>query len=79
MAFDYIMLRLIFWNVSVYLYNTIPLQVHPSGVILVSGFSKSILDMVVSREINPEIAFKAELDAKCSIVDTVLQDYVNVA
>jgi len=51
---------------------------HPSGVILVSGFSKSIVDMVVSREVNPETALKAELDAKCSIVDTALQGYVKV-
>lgn len=75
----YTMPRLIFWNVSVYAHNTIPVQMHPSGVILVSGFSKSIVDMVVSRELNPETALKAELDAKCSIVDTVLQDYVKVA
>ena len=78
-ALGYIMPRLIFWNISVYAHNTIPVQMHPSGVILVSGFSKSIVDMVVSRELNPETALKAELDAKCSIVDTVLQDYVNVA
>ena len=52
---------------------------HPSGVILVSGFSKSIVDMVVSREVNPERALKVELDSKCSILDTVLQGYVNVA
>lgn len=52
---------------------------HPSGVVLVSGFSKSIVDMVVSRDVNPERALKAELDAKCSIVDTALQGYVNVA
>ena len=71
--------RLIFMNVSVYAHNTIPLQVHPSGVILVSGFSKSIVDMAVPRELVPERALKAELDAKCSIVDTVLQDYVKVA
>ena len=63
----YIMPRLIFWNVSVYAHNTIPVQMHPSGVILVSGFSKAIVDMVVSRELNPETALKAELDAKCSI------------
>ena len=78
-ALGYTMPRLIFWNVSVYAHNTIPLQVHPSGVILVSGFSKSIVDMVVSRELDPERALKAELDAKCSIVDTVLQNYVKVA
>ena len=78
-ALGYSMPRLIFWNVSVYAHNTIPVQMHPSGVILVSGFSKSIVDMVVSRELNPETALKAELDAKCSIVDTVLQDYVKVA
>jgi len=78
-ALGYTMPRLIFWNVSVYAHNTIPLQMHPSGVILVSGFSKSIVDMVVSRELNPETALKAELDAKCGIVDTVLQDYIKVA
>lgn len=78
-ALGYTMPRLIFWNVSVYTHNTIPVQMHPSGVILVSGFSKSIVDMVVFRELDPERALKAELDAKCSIVDTVLQDYVNVA
>lgn len=78
-ALGYTMPRLIFWNVSVYAHNTIPVQMHPSGIILVSGFSKSIVDMVVSREVNPETALKAELDAKCSIVDTVLQGYVKVA
>ena len=78
-VFGYTLPRLIFWNVSVYAHNTIPVQVHPSGVILVSGFSKSIVDMVVSRELNPEVALKIELDAKCSIVDIVLQDYVKVA
>ena len=78
-ALGYTMPRLIFWNVSVYAHNTIPVQIHTSGVVLVSGFSKSIVDMVVSRELNPETALKAELDAKCSIVDTVLQGYVNVA
>ena len=72
----YSMPRLIFWNVSLYAHNTIPVQSHPSGVILVSGFSKSIVDMVVSGELDPERALKAELDAKCSIVDTVLKDYV---
>ena len=78
-ALGYTMPRLIFWNVSVYAHNTIPVQMHPSGVILVSGFSKSIVDMVVSRELDPETALKAELDAKCSIVDTALQGYVKVA
>lgn len=78
-ALGYTMPRLIFWNVSVYAHNTIPVQMHPSGVILVSGFSKSIVDMVVFREVNPETALKAELDAKCSIVDTALQGYVKVA
>ena len=78
-ALGYTMPRLIFWNVSVYAHNTIPVQMHPSGVILVSGFSKSIVDMVVSRELDPEAALKAELDAKCSIVDSVLNGYVKVA
>lgn len=78
-ALGYTMPRLIFWNVSMYAHNTIPVQMHPSGVILVSGFSKSIVDMVVSGELNPETALKAELDVKCGIVDEVLQEYVKVA
>ena len=78
-SLGYTMPRLIFWNVSVYAHNTIPVQMHPSGVILVSGFSKSIVDTVISRELAPERALKAELDAKCSIVDTVLKDYLKVA
>ena len=64
--FGYIMPRLIFWNVSVYAHNTIPVQMHPSGIILVSGYLKSIVDMLVSRELNPETALKAELDARYS-------------
>ena len=78
-ALGYTMPRPIFWNVSVYAHNIIPVQMHPSGVILVSGFSKSIVNMVVSRELNPERALKVELDSKCSIVDTALQGYVKVA
>ena len=35
--------------------------------------------MVVSRELDHERVLKAKLDTKCSIVDTVLKDYVNVA
>ena len=52
---------------------------HPSGAYPRIWFLEAIVDMVVSRELDPETALKAELDAKCSIVDTVLQDYVKVA
>ncbi len=71
--------RLIFWNVSVlcayiqFLYKSI-------RVVLFSylSYRNAMVDMVVSRELNPETALKAELDAKCSIVD-IVQDYVKVA
>lgn len=63
--------RLIFWNVSSVAHNTIPLQKHPTGVILVSGFSRLIVDMVLSQELDPEKALKAELDKKFSIIDSL--------
>lgn len=66
--------KLIFWNVSCYAHNTVPLQQHPTGVILVSGFSKSIVDMVMSGELDPEKALKAELDSKFSIVDRIFEE-----
>lgn len=67
--------RLIFWNVNSYAHKTIPLQSHPSGVILVSGFSKSIVDMVLRQDLDPLQALKAELDEKCGIVDEVFKDW----
>lgn len=70
----YTMPRLIFWNVSSVAHNTIPLQKHPTGVILVSGFSRLIVDMVLSQEIDPEKALKAELDKKFSIIDSLFND-----
>ena len=56
--------------------NTILNRMVKAAQLTLGGF---LVNMVVSRELNPETALKVELDTKCSIVDTVLQDYVKVA
>lgn len=48
----YKMPRLIFWNVNSRTCG-IPVQENESGVCLVSGFSKYVLDMVVSNKLDP--------------------------
>jgi len=53
--------RLIFWNVNSRT-GSVPLQKNEAGVVLVSGFSKNILDMVVSGELDPWKALKKVLD-----------------
>lgn len=58
----YKMPKLIFWNVCSRT-NTIPLQQNENGLILVSGFSKDILSMVMSSELDPYKALLKELDS----------------
>lgn len=48
----YKMPKLIFWNVNSRT-NTIPIQENEEGVILLSGFSKNLMEMVMSSEISP--------------------------
>ena len=48
----YQMPRLVFWNVCSRS-NTIPLQENKSGVVLVSGFSPAVYQMVLSDELDP--------------------------
>lgn len=44
--------RLVFWNICSRT-NTIPLKENDNGIALVSGFSTSIMDMVLSGELDP--------------------------
>lgn len=44
--------KLIFWNVSSRT-DTIPLTQNKNGVVLVSGFSPAIVNMVLSEKLNP--------------------------
>ena len=54
--------KLVFWNVNSRT-NAVPLQKNELGVILVSGFSKNIFDMVLSTELDPYKALIDVLDA----------------
>jgi len=51
--------RIIFWNVAGQIKNGIPMQQNELGVVLMSGFSVQLLDMVVSGETDP---YKVVLD-----------------
>ena len=53
--------KLVFWNVASRT-NTIPMTFNENGLILVSGFSQSLLKMVMSKEKSPWAALKVILD-----------------
>ena len=63
--------RLVFWNVGSY-DNTIPLQQNEKGLVLMSGFSKSNLDMLLSDNLDPLSVLKDELDRKYSFIDNII-------
>lgn len=52
----YKMPKLIFWNTSIYADRNVPLRTNENGVTLLSGFSSSMVNMVVNNELDP---FKA--------------------
>ena len=65
--------KLVFWNVNSRT-NAIPLQQNELGVILVSGFSKNIFDMVLSTELDPYKALINTLDSgRYDIIKEVLK------
>ena len=51
--------RIVFWNVAGAMSNGIPMQQNEMGVVLMSGFSVQLLDMVMSGETDP---YKVVLD-----------------
>lgn len=51
-SYGYKLPRLVFWNICSRT-NTIPLKENDNGIALVSGFSTSIMDMVLSGELDP--------------------------
>ena len=53
--------KLVFWNVNSRT-NTIPLTQNEMGVVLVSGFSPNIMDLVMSDQTDPWLALKEKLD-----------------
>ena len=64
--------KLVFWNVNSRT-NTIPVTENENGVILVSGFSKNIVDMVMSKELDPyKILVDKLMTERYNIVDRVI-------
>lgn len=64
--------KLVFWNVNSRT-NVIPLTENENGVVLVSGFSKNILDMVMSSELDPKKALlKGLMVPRYDVVDSVI-------
>ena len=54
--------KLVFWNVNSRT-NTIPLTENEMGVVLVSGFSPNIMDLIMSNQTDPWLALKEKLDS----------------
>ena len=61
-ACGYELPKLIFWNVSRYNEGTVPIQGSKNGVILLSGFSKELVDMVCCSDLDPYKAFCRQLN-----------------
>lgn len=59
-ANGYKMPRLVFWNVNSRT-NTIPIQQNDMGVILISGFSVNLCNMVLNGETDPYVALVKEI------------------
>ena len=65
--------KLVFWNVNSRT-NTIPVNQNENGVILVSGFSKNIVDMVMSPQIDPyKVLLDKLMNERYNVVDKVIQ------
>ena len=56
--------RIIFWNVAGDVNNGIPMQKNELGVILMSGFSVQLLDMVMSGETDPYKAILSVINSE---------------
>lgn len=54
--------KMVFWNIA-NRSNTVPLTENRRGLILVSGFSQNLVDMVISDHYDPWAALKEKLDS----------------
>jgi hypothetical protein len=52
-SYGYTMPKIIFWNLDTRVSRTIPMQQNSMGLILLSGFSTNLFNMVLSNEIDP--------------------------
>lgn len=65
--------KLVFWNVNSRT-NTIPITQNEAGVILLSGFSRNLMEMVMSTEIDPYKALVNVLNKKrYDVVDSLFK------
>lgn len=65
--------KVIFWNVNSRT-NVVPLTENDNGVILISGFSKNLVQMVMSSETDPYKALVNVLESdRYSCVDKVFE------
>ena len=60
-AHGYELPKLVFWNVNSRT-NTIPCKYNENGVLLISGFSQNVLNMVMNGETDPYVALVKELN-----------------
>ena len=75
-AHGYRLPRLVFWNICSRT-NTIPLKENALGVALVSGFSPTIVKMVLSNEINPyKILVEQLLAPRYDAVEAAVKEFV---
>ena len=52
--------------------DTIPLQKNDNGLVIMSGFSKNNIDMILQDNLDPLEVLKAELDAKYGFIDSII-------
>ena len=62
--YGYLMPRLIFWNVDEYHRNVVPIQQNELGVVLMSGYSQNLVEMVMSGETDPYECLVKQLNDK---------------
>ena len=67
--YGYKLPKLVFWNANSR-NNVVPIQQNDNGVILISGFSKNLVEMIVSSDIDPYKALVNVLNSdRYSIID----------
>jgi hypothetical protein len=69
--------RIIFWNVAGEIKNGVPMQQNDMGVVLMSGFSVQLLDMVMSGETDPYRAVLETINSpRYQAVEDAVKDIV---
>lgn len=73
--YGYKMPKLIFWNLGQNNYLTVPLQENENGLILLSGYSTVLMNMVCSTEIDPLKALTKILNTgRYDVIDKKITD-----